>query len=61
MVDDGGIGTRASSVRCGSRRSPNQESGDWYADRSKSGGVLLDLAIRDFDYLRWTLGGVALD
>lgn len=31
---------------------------DWFADLEKSGGVLLDLVIHDFDYLRWLLGDV---
>lgn len=30
----------------------------WFDDTEQSGGVLLDLAVHDFDYLRWVLGGV---
>lgn len=31
---------------------------DWYADFDLSGGVILDLAIHDIDYLRWLFGDV---
>ena len=42
-----------------SRRSPFLTGwNDWYADRRLSGGILLDLLIHDFDFLRWILGDV---
>src|SRR5215217_777503 len=42
-----------------SRRSPFLLGwNDWYADWRLSGGVLLDLVIHDFDFLRWALGEV---
>ncbi|MFS0823272.1 Gfo/Idh/MocA family protein [Bacillus sp. 1P02SD] len=31
---------------------------DWYSDHTKSGGVILDLIIHDFDFLRWNFGEV---
>ena len=56
-VDAGDLGT-VGVVRT-SRRSPFLMGwNDWYADWRASGGVLLDLVIHDFDFLRWTLGEV---
>jgi UDP-N-acetylglucosamine 3-dehydrogenase len=57
-IDAGDLGT-IGMVRT-SRRSPFLLGwNDWYADWRVSGGVLLDLVIHDFDYLRWTLGAIA--
>jgi UDP-N-acetylglucosamine 3-dehydrogenase len=56
-IDAGDLGT-VGVVRT-SRRSPFLFGwNDWYADWRVSGGVLLDLVIHDFDFLRWTLGDV---
>ncbi len=40
------------------RQSPFDDRPAWFDDDKKSGGALLDLAIHDFDFLRWTLGPV---
>ncbi len=57
MVEAGELG-EVGVVRT-SRRSPMLEGwNDWYADRGKSGGVLVDLLIHDFDFLRWSFGEV---
>ncbi|MDC3418034.1 Gfo/Idh/MocA family protein [Aquibacillus salsiterrae] len=34
------------------------EKSSWYGDASKSGGVILDLGVHDFDWLIWTFGDV---
>ncbi|MFZ4507391.1 MAG: Gfo/Idh/MocA family protein [Fimbriimonas sp.] len=58
-VVSGGIGTPAAAR---TRRGGTAPSGlgGWFMDHSRSGGVLIDLAIHDFDWLRWTLGEVKL-
>jgi UDP-N-acetylglucosamine 3-dehydrogenase len=33
-------------------------SNDWYADYESSGGLVLDMIIHDFDFLRWCFGDV---
>ncbi|MCM3717721.1 Gfo/Idh/MocA family protein [Fictibacillus phosphorivorans] len=33
-------------------------SNDWYADYESSGGLVLDMIIHDFDFLRWCFGEV---
>ncbi|MDQ3863074.1 MAG: Gfo/Idh/MocA family oxidoreductase [Actinomycetota bacterium] len=56
-IDAGELGT-VGVVRT-SRRSPFLLGwNDWYADWRASGGVLVDLVIHDFDFLRWALGEV---
>ena len=37
---------------------PDWGSNDWFQDPERSGGVFLDLAIHDYDYLRWVWGDV---
>jgi UDP-N-acetylglucosamine 3-dehydrogenase len=56
-IDAGELGT-IGVVRT-SRRSPFLTGwNDWYADWRVSGGVLVDLLIHDFDFLRWVLGDI---
>lgn len=55
-VDDGAIGDPGIAR---TRRAFGYEGArGWFDDQEKSGGVLLDLAIHDFDYLRWAVGEV---
>jgi predicted dehydrogenase len=37
---------------------PKKPAGNWFLDENKSGGILLDLMIHDFDYARWVAGEV---
>lgn len=55
-IDNGDIGTPG-VVRT-QRAFGFEGSRGWFTDHEKSGGVLLDLAIHDFDYLRWVFGDV---
>lgn len=55
MVKSGAVGN-ASAIRtrrCG--RHP-QGAGGWFSNYELSGGVLMDLAVHDFDWIRWTFG-----
>ncbi len=57
LVTHGTIGTPA-AIR--TRRGGKFPHGGttWFAEFSKSGGILLDLLIHDFDWIRWTFGDV---
>ena len=55
-VDDGVIGTPG--IARARRAYGFEGSRGWFDDWDRSGGVLLDLAIHDFDYLRWAVGDV---
>jgi predicted dehydrogenase len=37
---------------------PKKPIGNWFLDEKKSGGMMLDLMIHDFDYARWVAGEV---
>jgi predicted dehydrogenase len=57
MVKDGAVGNPAVARTRRGGGAPFGSDG-WFMDPTRSGGVLLDLAIHDFDWLRWTLGEV---
>jgi predicted dehydrogenase len=57
IVESGRIGKPAAARTRRGGLSPAR-SENWFMDHSRSGGVLLDLGIHDFDWLRWTLGEV---
>jgi len=57
MVLNGSVGKPAAIRTRRGGPTPKGSSG-WFMDHSRSGGVLVDLAIHDFDWLRWTFGEV---
>lgn len=57
VVASGKIGTPAAARTRRGGLAPSGHGG-WFMDHARSGGVLFDLAIHDFDWLRWTLGEV---
>jgi len=57
MIEEGAIGNPISARTTRGGAFP-RGIGDWYADFEKSGGVILDLIIHDFDFLRWCFGEV---
>lgn len=57
LVQQGKVGTPAAARTRRGGTAP-RGSNSWFMDHSRSGGVLVDLAIHDFDWLRWTLGEV---
>ena len=58
LVKGGAVGMPAAARTRRGGKAP-VGNGGWYGDLAASGGVLLDLAIHDFDWLRWTLGEVS--
>jgi predicted dehydrogenase len=37
---------------------PKKPEGNWFLDEEKSGGILMDFMIHDYDYARWIAGEV---
>jgi len=57
MVQNGAVGKPA-AIRTRRGGPSPKGSSSWFMDHKRSGGVLLDLAIHDFDWLQWTFGSV---
>ena len=57
IIDEGKIGNIA-VVRTSRGGSFPNGSDDWYAAYENSGGLVLDMIIHDFDFLRWCFGEV---
>jgi predicted dehydrogenase len=61
LVDSGAVGKPATirTARMASMPDPDKTLAEsWYKDPRQSGGVLLDMIIHDFDWLRFTFGPV---
>lgn len=57
LVKSGSLGTPAAIRMTRGGGMPGGESG-WFADHKLSGGIFVDLAIHDFDWLLWSVGPV---
>ncbi|SFR64124.1 Gfo/Idh/MocA family protein [Halogeometricum limi] len=57
-IDAGEIGTLGTLHTERLSAPPRYGTNSWFGDKDQSGGVLLDMAIHDFDYLRWVVGEV---
>ncbi len=57
-VDRGDIGRVAVTRLKRVNFQPTRSTGNWFLDPEKSGGMIVDLMIHDFDYARWLCGEV---
>jgi predicted dehydrogenase len=57
-VHNGEIGSPG-MAKCRRMSTPPAAQRAWYADPARSGGLLMDMGVHDFDWLRWCLGPVA--
>jgi predicted dehydrogenase len=58
LVDRGEIGQPAVVRLTRGTFRPKKASDNWFVDFEKSGGMMLDLMVHDFDYARWLAGEV---
>lgn len=58
LMDAGGVGHPVAIRTARLAAMPHGGRG-WHGDAAQSGGVVLDMMIHDFDWLRWTFGPVA--
>lgn len=60
LVKEGAVGKPAAiRMRRGGGPPGRGVPDTWFLDHSLSGGILVDLAVHDFDWLRWTFGEVS--
>lgn len=58
LVADGAIGTVGVARLRRGGGPPARQGTNWFLEHDRSGGILIDLAVHDFDWIRWTLGEV---
>ena len=59
LVDAGGVGKPAAIRTARMAGFPDLGSRpNWYGDPAQSGGLVLDMILHDFDWLRWTFGPI---
>ncbi len=60
VVDGGGVGMPAAIRTAREAAFPRRggQAQSWYDDAGQSGGVILDVLLHDFDWLRWCFGPV---
>lgn len=58
LVESGHIGKLAVVRLSRETFCPKKAEDNWFVDFEKSGGVILDLMVHDFDYARWLAGDV---
>lgn len=56
-VDSGSVGTPKVIRMTRASYRPQRDADDWFMDESKSGGMMLDLMIHDFEMSRWLAQG----
>ncbi|MEL6309569.1 MAG: Gfo/Idh/MocA family oxidoreductase [Chloroflexota bacterium] len=57
-IDSGQIGTPCVIRLSRAGYQPRKKTDNWFTDESRSGGMMLDLMVHDYDYARWIGGNV---
>jgi predicted dehydrogenase len=58
VIDEGKIGKLGVIRLTRAAYQPRKAADNWFVDEKRSGGMILDLMIHDYDYARWLAGNV---